>query len=152
MVDLVTRVVFTRMLMDADTREQLLTGCLKHMAEDELPAQFPQSVGDVRQWLAEATADRPYDEEATAAWTELRELAMIDPETAWPLILELIARSPEESLSAIAAGPLGTFLWRHDAHFADRIEHEITSNPKFRDAYSWTRHADGEHSFMRGRG
>lgn len=139
------------MVMDADTREQILAGCLKHMAEDELPAWLPQNVGDIRQWAAEATAARAYGEEGEAAWTQLRELAMLEPETAWPLILELIARSPETSLSMIAAGPLGTFLGRHDADYAHSIQRELASNPKFRQAYLWTRHAELGRSFTRAR-
>ena len=85
------------------------------------------------------------DEELLTAWFEhertfwafgtMNDLVEEDPETAWPILLQMI-NSTEYGihLATLAAGPLEDLLREHGSAFFDRIAAEARSNKKLREA------------------
>lgn len=58
-----------------------------------------------------------------------------DQEAAWPMLLALIERAPDdESLAFVAAGPLEDMILKRHDRFGDRILGEARRNPRFRHA------------------
>jgi hypothetical protein len=56
-------------------------------------------------------------------------------EEAWPLILALVERAPDdEALAFVAAGPLEDLVRRHGVAFADRLIGHTRRDPRFRQA------------------
>ena len=72
--------------------------------------------------------------EAVAGQLRFRDLDILAPERAWPLILELLATVPRDVVSYVGAGPLETFVVRHGGQFIDEIEGEVRVNQRFREA------------------
>ena len=66
------------------------------------------------------------------AWTVLETLVEDRPDVAWPMLLELIRRAPDEHLDSIAAGPLEDFIAKHAARVIDVIEAEAARNGRLR--------------------
>jgi hypothetical protein len=55
------------------------------------------------------------------------------PEQAWPIVIELVARAPDEhSLGMIGAGPLEDLACKHGSKFALRLIERTASDPRFR--------------------
>ncbi|MBA2380816.1 MAG: hypothetical protein H0V73_01780 [Chloroflexi bacterium] len=70
------------------------------------------------------------------------------PERAWPIILELVARAPdEESLVFIGASALEDVVNQPDDRFVRRIQDRAQTDPRFRRAlrHVWCR-SDAPHS------
>ena len=64
---------------------------------------------------------------------ELDRLAHAEPEVAWALILEILAREPSQrAIAALAAGPLEDLIDEHGPQFIERIELLARRDPKFR--------------------
>ena len=66
------------------------------------------------------------------------------PEVAWPVILHLIERAPNDAAIAfVAAGPLEDLLHIDGVTFGDQIVHEARRNPRLRqalgDVWGWER-------------
>jgi hypothetical protein len=56
-------------------------------------------------------------------------------EDAWPVVLALIERAPDNaSIGAVAAGPLEDLVVYHGAQFGARVVEETRRNPLFRKA------------------
>jgi hypothetical protein len=56
-------------------------------------------------------------------------------EQAWPIILLLIERAPDdETMAFVAAGPLEDLAYRHGRQFADRLVAQTRRDPRFRQA------------------
>ncbi len=65
------------------------------------------------------------------------ELIRRDPDEAWTLLLELIARAEDDRmLASIAAGPLENLIVRHGWHLIEKIEAEAETGRRFRRALS----------------
>jgi hypothetical protein len=74
--------------------------------------------------------------EQTHDWArdKMFDLPREQPELAWDLILEILARDPDdETLSLVAVGPLQDLVNQHPRTFADRIEEQARRNSKFRE-------------------
>jgi hypothetical protein len=57
------------------------------------------------------------------------------PERAWPIVLELIARAPDEqALTFVGCGAVEDLVNRHGVQFADRLSFQATRDPRFRRA------------------
>ncbi len=57
------------------------------------------------------------------------------PERAWPVILELVARAPDEqALTFVGSGDVEDLVNKAGLEFADRIVEQAASNPRFRRA------------------
>ncbi len=57
------------------------------------------------------------------------------PEDAWPLVLALIERAPDdEALAYVAAGPLEDLVRHYPQTFADRLVENTRRDPRFRAA------------------
>ncbi len=54
------------------------------------------------------------------------------PEIAWPILLEVINRAPDEMLTYVAAGPLEDLVGYHGPQLIDVIEREAKRSPRFR--------------------
>ena len=93
----------------------------------------------VTKYLAHAaTAARDgTDAEHFAAGEELQSHVWHEPERAWPIIQEIIARIVDDDILAyVAAGPLEGLLVRHPHAFIDRIEALAKKDGHFRRAVS----------------
>jgi len=67
------------------------------------------------------------------ACDDVTDLVSMDPEQAWPIILELIKQAPTDYVLAnVAAGPLEDLICWHREQFIDRIEIQARRDPKFR--------------------
>jgi Family of unknown function (DUF6869) len=66
------------------------------------------------------------------AWTVLTTLVDERPDLAWPMLLELLRRIPDEHLDELAAGPLEDFIAQHEARVIDVVESEAARNPRLR--------------------
>jgi|SRR5215831_4500351 len=64
----------------------------------------------------------------------LRGLVLHDPHRAWPLLLELLASVPEDTVHYVGAGDLEEFVCQHGAAFVSQLEAEAMRNARFRDA------------------
>jgi Family of unknown function (DUF6869) len=67
----------------------------------------------------------------------MRSLTLGDPELVWTLILEILARDPDDHIrTMVAAGPFQQLVSDHCETFADRIEEQARRNFKFREMLS----------------
>ena len=102
-----------------------------------------------------ARSPLPYDLEALIdpwftyeqtfwAWTTVNDLVHEDPERGWEVILLLVARSDDDALGAIGAGPLEDLIRLHHHTFVGRIEAEASRHTAFRAALAgvWISLAD----------
>jgi hypothetical protein len=92
--------------------------------------------------------DVPRTAEADArqrrVFAEIHDLIRSDPERVWPILLELVARAPDdEGLAFVAAGPLEELIQMHLSAFLDRLVEQTRRNPRFREAmqgvWGWER-------------
>lgn len=95
----------------------------------EAPPISPAEWAEV--WLRHSFHHRDED---FWAWRRLEDLAGASPEEAWPVVLALVARAPDERLELIGAGPLETIVERHTSRFVNRVEAAAKSDPRFRKA------------------
>ena len=56
------------------------------------------------------------------------------PERAWPLLLDLLASVPPDTVHYVGSGPLEDFIHAHGAAFIAELEAAAQSNALFRDA------------------
>lgn len=73
------------------------------------------------------------------SWADdrMRDLVMVQPEEAWPLIRAIVAAVDDErTLCGIGAGVLENLVRDHGAQFIDRIESAARGDAKFRVALS----------------
>ena len=70
------------------------------------------------------------------AWDVLDTLVGRRPDIAWPILLRLVQRMPEEGLGDLAAGPIEDFLSQHGPRAIDAVEAEAATNPRLRRALS----------------
>ncbi|HET7228429.1 MAG TPA: hypothetical protein VFJ16_00365 [Longimicrobium sp.] len=70
------------------------------------------------------------------AWDRMMTLAMDEPELAWALLLHVVARAPDEQLSAIGAGLLETLLSQHGTTYGARAVEQGRRDPRFRECLS----------------
>jgi len=76
---------------------------------------------------------KPSSDEGSWAWEQITDLVFNQPETVWPIALELIRRAPSNRILAdMAAGPLEDLIRRHTDEFIDRVEDDARRDPKFR--------------------
>jgi hypothetical protein len=55
------------------------------------------------------------------------------PDQAWPIILQLVARAPDDHvLGLIGAGAVEALVDHHGQRFLDRLVEEATNDPRFR--------------------
>src|SRR5439155_12361905 len=78
------------------------------------------------------------------AFNELADLMRDDPDGAWQIMGELVARaSDEETLGYVAAGALEDLICKHPDAMIDRVESRARQNARFRKAvarvWGWTR-------------
>lgn len=85
------------------------------------------------EWLRYATRK---EADAGESWLQASDLAEHDPERAWQLTLELIARIPDHLLDHVSASILEHILEFHAAQFVDRVEAHARLDPRFRDCLS----------------
>jgi hypothetical protein len=84
----------------------------------------------VRDWFAEWAPETP-----VFGWASdlLFDAVTDDPETAWDLVVRLVAGAPDgDALGWVAAGPLEDILCEHGADFIDRVEALAGSDERFR--------------------
>jgi hypothetical protein len=73
-----------------------------------------------------------HDPRNESVW-ELNRLAQEEPDTAWLLILEILARTTDDHVMGnLAAGPLEDLITYHGAAVIERVELESRRNPRFR--------------------
>ena len=66
-------------------------------------------------------------------WEAMKELVTREPETAWSILLEVIASArTDRALAYIAAGALEDLLCEHGSPFIERVESLAGKDPKFR--------------------
>jgi hypothetical protein len=86
---------------------------------------------------AHAAVDRALDNSKQWAFDEMNRLVRQDPEEAWPWIVEMVQRAPNDRILAfVAAGPLEDLIRLHAATFIDRIETAAKNDREFRKALS----------------
>lgn len=67
------------------------------------------------------------------AWEQLDDLCGTQPDSAWHVIQEIIARDQSDKILAdVGAGPFEDLLVHHGARFIDKVESCARSNPAFR--------------------
>jgi hypothetical protein len=72
-------------------------------------------------------------------WSIVEELVRGRPDIAWPLLLEMIRRCPDDAaLSLLAAGPLEDYLAAHAGTAIDVVEAEAARNQRLRRALGLT--------------
>ena len=67
-------------------------------------------------------------------WLVLEELIENRPDVAWPLLLEIVRRAPDDALDLIAAGPLEDYVAQHGRRVIGAVEAEAAANPRLRRA------------------
>lgn len=86
-----------------------------------VPKELPGYDGRLFDWLTEMLNYGPPD----------------GPERAWPVILQLIARAPDErALAFVGSGALEDLVRKSSVAFHDRLVEEATTSPRFRRALS----------------
>ena len=66
------------------------------------------------------------------AWEAMYELVREDPEAAWPVIRDVIARCDDDwMLASVAAGDLEDLLVQHGPAFIDRVTAHAAASPRF---------------------
>jgi hypothetical protein len=102
--------------------QKLLSASSAHLIEERRPVPTEPLAGyDGRlfDWLAEMLTYGPPD----------------GPEFAWPIILELVARAPDEAaLTFIGSGPVEDLVNKHGVQFEGRVVSQATTDPRFRSA------------------
>lgn len=79
--------------------------------------------------------DLEFDIQADTPWGVLRQWGQKDdPERAWIITKELLARAPDSALGYIAAGPLEDLISFHSLEFIDRLEEYASRNPRVAEA------------------
>lgn len=69
------------------------------------------------------------------AWERVMHLVKNEPGEAWPVILDLVEKAPDDKvLGVIAAGEIEDFIMAHAPEFIDRIEAEARSSARFKEA------------------
>jgi hypothetical protein len=102
--------------MDAVTRRNLLTD-FRVFYEKQLPDPAPHNCDLPEFW----------------AVMKLDDFSMLEPETAWGLILDLLHEPlNDNALGCLSAGPLETLIDDHGPSFIDRIESQAQRDLKFR--------------------
>jgi hypothetical protein len=67
------------------------------------------------------------------AWEQLNEMCSAEPDSAWHVIQEIIARDQSDQILAnIGAGPFEDLLVYHGARFMDQVESCARSSPAFK--------------------
>jgi hypothetical protein len=67
------------------------------------------------------------------SWEKLDEMCDSAPETAWNVILEIVALDHSDQILAnVGAGPFEDLMGRHGALFIDRVEERARTHPAFR--------------------
>jgi hypothetical protein len=89
---------------------------------------------DLREALIQGVIASTTHESESNHWSYgvMRELISDAPEIAWPVLLEIIDRAPEEALGYVAAGPLEDLIGEHGFEIIDAIETEAGRNPRLR--------------------
>ena len=114
-------------------------------ARNSRPMTFTQE-GLLNGYLAHANAvtGRHRDDSSEWAEDEMRDVIHADPEIAWEVVKELVARAPDDSILAfVAAGPLENLICAHPDTVIDRVERRAAENARFRKAlravWGWNR-------------
>jgi hypothetical protein len=91
---------------------------------------------DLRDALIEGVIESTRHESFRNHWAYgvMSSLVMDAPEIAWPILLEVIDRAPDEALGNIAAGPLEDLIGNHGFQIIDALEVEARQSPKLRRA------------------
>src|SRR5262245_16482559 len=117
--------------------------CSTDVMRDATDMATPNEVLDGYLAHAEAVS---HDREDLHFWAfdEMASLVSSDPETAWGVVVELVARSTDDcTLAYIAAGPLEDLLCEHAPLVIDRVEFSAANDPRFRRAlvgvWGWSR-------------
>jgi hypothetical protein len=87
-------------------------------------------------YLAHAEA-MSRDQESHYFWASegMDRVIAADPEAAWELVKELVARAPDDAaLAFVAAGPLEDLICKHPDAVIDRVERRAAENARFRKA------------------
>src|SRR3954468_24780931 len=89
---------------------------------------------DLREAVVQGVIPAPAHESERTDWSYevMRALISDAPEIAWPILLEIIDRAPEEALGYVAAGPLEDLINEHGFEIIDAIETEAGRNPRLR--------------------
>src|SRR4051794_22092271 len=119
--------------MNADDKAAVIAAYLKYLRWNRLPFTVPNSREQAAELLAQIKAradENPYADEA-----ELFDIIHSEPESAWELLLEIIAQADESELYLLGAGDLETFVSNQAVDYADRIVDQIRTNSKFRKAF-----------------
>ena len=87
-----------------------------------------------------------HEREDTSFWAfnELADLIRDDADRAWQIVVELVARAPdEETLGYVGAAPLEDLICTHPDAMIDRVEIRARQDARFRKAvarvWGWTR-------------
>lgn len=120
--------------MDNKDRENLVRRYLAYLEHVRLPALVPTSREAYERFASERRARR-VDDVHFQAWDDFQWCVSHDPELAWSILLELIARCDSADLGMLGAGDLESFLYEHAVPFADRFEAELRANPRFFEAF-----------------
>jgi hypothetical protein len=92
---------------------------------------MPNSLVD--DWIGYCAGGSQPSDSRVAAWESVDELVRRDPESAWSLVLELIAAAADDRMLAnVAAGPLEDLLSGDPDRFIERVEIEARRDPRFR--------------------
>jgi hypothetical protein len=69
------------------------------------------------------------------AWEELHDIVATDAESAWEVLLQIIADAPEQHLYIVGAGPLEDVVRQGYESLSVRIVDELKTNPRFLKAF-----------------
>ena len=101
-----------------------------------MPMQDNELEDLVKTWVDHALRG---GDELFWAWDRVTELTTHDPESVWPIILDLIQAAPNDQVLAnIGAGPLEDLLCWHGAAFIERVEQAASRNSRFRKSLAAT--------------
>ena len=87
---------------------------------------------------AHRVADESFSDDEFAAWEDVEECVVDDPELAWKVLLEVIKRCDPAQRYLIGAGVLETFFFHHVVGFSERIEEQLHTNAAFFAAFRFT--------------
>lgn len=119
---------------DVDPTEDLDGLIERYFADQKILATLPGREGMTSERLRQVD-DAGYDGRLFDWLTEMVSYGPADgPEQAWPVVLELIARAPDDdALGFIGAGPVESLVNKHGVTFLDRFL-ERADDPRFRRA------------------
>jgi hypothetical protein len=87
-------------------------------------------VGD---WIRYHAERRKGTDPLFAAWEQVTEIVLRDPEEGWTLALALVDAAPDDwVLCNVAAGPLEDLLKKFCGVLIERVELQARHDPKFR--------------------